>query len=258
MNPKTVTIPQALPSIDSDLFGHWDKLFSFGAVVELVFTVSIIVFLFWASHVSVRFLWRLGYDRKKRLESVGKAVRTSAVVWLLYWILSRTFESLPLLALILVTICLAGLVVAAMEPLQNFVSGILLLLRRQVTAGDEITIGGVTGTIHNVDLMRTSLILNDGSEASIPNRSFNREQMVVRGRKVSAPIQVRFPGLSDKLVGKIRDLALLSPYRSPETDVHVDIEEGVITVTFTLWSKLCARNAQVHLERMVEKLTSAS
>jgi small conductance mechanosensitive channel len=66
---------------------------------------------------------------------------------------------------------LAGLAVAfaVQSILENFIAGIILLVRRPFRAGDQIRTGDYEGTVQDIDLRVTRLIDYDGVLVLIPN-----------------------------------------------------------------------------------------
>lgn len=58
---------------------------------------------------------------------------------------------------------------AVQGTLSNFASGIMLLAVRPYKAGDVITAGGVTGTVYEIDLFRTTLDTADNRRITVPN-----------------------------------------------------------------------------------------
>jgi small-conductance mechanosensitive channel len=55
--------------------------------------------------------------------------------------------------------------------IRNFVSGLIVLMERQVQVGDTIEVDGVTGTVEEVNLRSSTVRAFDGVEAIIPNSS---------------------------------------------------------------------------------------
>jgi potassium efflux system protein len=56
--------------------------------------------------------------------------------------------------------------------IKNLVSGVLMLLERQIRAGDVVDIGGIVGTVTAVDVRSTRVRNFDGKETIIPNSEF--------------------------------------------------------------------------------------
>ena len=55
--------------------------------------------------------------------------------------------------------------------IRNFISGLIVLMERQVQVGDIVDVDGVTGTVTEVNLRSSTLLGFDGVEAIVPNSS---------------------------------------------------------------------------------------
>ncbi|MCU0765215.1 MAG: mechanosensitive ion channel, partial [Burkholderiaceae bacterium] len=53
--------------------------------------------------------------------------------------------------------------------IRNFISGLIVLMERQVQVGDIVEVDGVTGTVTEVNLRSSTILGFDGVEAIIPN-----------------------------------------------------------------------------------------
>jgi small conductance mechanosensitive channel len=65
----------------------------------------------------------------------------------------------------------AGLAIglALQGSLSNLAWGVLLIMFRPFRVGDFVTVAGVDGTVENINLMHTQLLMPDGREAIVPN-----------------------------------------------------------------------------------------
>lgn len=75
---------------------------------------------------------------------------------------------------------IAGLAVAlALQPiLENFVAGLLLILRKPFVAGDQIIVGDYEGTVTDIDLRITRIQDYDGEMVILPNSDVFKSAMV--------------------------------------------------------------------------------
>lgn len=88
----------------------------------------------------------------------------------------------------LATLGLAGLALAfaLQNILENFVAGLLLLIRKPFRAGDQIRSADLEGTVQEIDLRVTRIISYDGELVLIPNADVFRNPIVNltrRGRR---------------------------------------------------------------------------
>jgi small-conductance mechanosensitive channel len=76
----------------------------------------------------------------------------------------------------------AGLVfgIAFKDILENFMAGIILLLRQPFTVGDRVVTNGVEGIVTEVNLRSTILKTYDGEEVRVPNGAVLRQPLTNR------------------------------------------------------------------------------
>ena len=85
---------------------------------------------------------------------------------------------------------IAGLAIAfaVQSILENFIAGILLLVRRPFKPGDQVRLGDYAGTVTDVNLRVTTLVDYDGEKVLLPNSTVFSDPIVnttERGRRRS-------------------------------------------------------------------------
>lgn len=109
-------------------------------------------------------------------------------------LLSRLVRLLGLIGALLMTLSIAGVevgsVLAALAVvgvavglavqgiLENFIAGVILLVRKPFSAGDQVRSGDFEGTIEALDLRVTHVIDYDGESILIPNRDVYNNPLV--------------------------------------------------------------------------------
>jgi small conductance mechanosensitive channel len=138
--------------------------------------------------------WVCSRIASRLVSRLGRRVRSGEVVDLL----ARTI-TLAILALGIVSslgtvgvnvmglvagLGLAGFAIgfALKDALSNALSGILVLIYRPFVRGDRIAVTGFEGVVSGVDLRYTTLTLDDGRVALVPNAAIFSNAIVVRRR----------------------------------------------------------------------------
>jgi small-conductance mechanosensitive channel len=81
---------------------------------------------------------------------------------------------------VLAALAVAGVAVglAVQGILENFIAGVILLVRKPFSAGDQVRSGEFEGTVESIDLRVTNLIDYDGEIILIPNRDVYNDPLV--------------------------------------------------------------------------------
>jgi small conductance mechanosensitive channel len=109
-------------------------------------------------------------------------------------LLSRIVRLVGIIGALLLTLSIAGVEVSSVLAglavvgvaiglavqgiLENFIAGIILLVRKPFSAGDQVRSGEYEGTIESIDLRVTHLIDYDGEMILIPNRDVYNTPLV--------------------------------------------------------------------------------
>lgn len=89
---------------------------------------------------------------------------------------------------------IAGLALAfaLQNILENFVAGLLLMLRKPFIAGDQIISGDFEGTVEEIDLRVTRILTYDGEEVRIPNADIYKSPLTNLTRRGKRRTRVPF------------------------------------------------------------------
>ncbi|HZX69716.1 MAG TPA: DUF3772 domain-containing protein [Rhodanobacter sp.] len=92
---------------------------------------------------------------------------------------------------------------------QNFISGLILLVERPVKVGDWVSLGTVEGDIRRINVRATEIQLWDRSTVIVPNSQLITENVRnVTQSNALGRVQIKLPMPLDTDAGKVRALAL--------------------------------------------------
>jgi small conductance mechanosensitive channel len=135
------------------------------------------------SRIASRLVSRLG-RRVRSAEVVDLLARTITLAILALGIVSSLGTVGVNVMGLVAGLGLAGFAIgfALKDALSNALSGILVLLYRPFARGDRIAVTGFEGVVSAIDLRYTTLTLDDGRIALVPNAAIFSNAIVVRRR----------------------------------------------------------------------------
>ncbi len=160
-----------------ELFGIGDTRITTGKVLMAVLGLLLAILAArgvsrWTSRTAGR-RFQMVEDQKSLLEkSVFVPVAATLVLTVLYWL------NIPLTVFAFLGGALAiGLGFGAQNLVNNFISGIILLLERQIKVGDIIEVAGSTGKVTHLGSRCSRIRKFDGVELLVPNSMFLEKEV---------------------------------------------------------------------------------
>jgi moderate conductance mechanosensitive channel len=145
----------------------------------------------------------------KTLASVVRATGIGIIAFL------AALEILPLLGVdlkpLLASAGVAGVALglAAQTIVKDVLNGILLVIEDQFSVGDVVTIAGVTGTVEELTLRRTTIRGFDGTLYVVPNSQITNTANMSRDYSVTTlMISVEFSAPPDEVVAMLKSIAM--------------------------------------------------
>ena len=124
----------------------------------------------------------------------------------------------------------------------NFVSGLILLVERPIKVGDQVVVGGEEGYVRKISVRSTELETFDRATVIIPNGYFISEKVknwTLRDkiRRVAVPIGVAYGSDPHQVQAVLLKVAVDNPdvLKTPEPAVTLD-EFSPSSINFTLYS----------------------
>lgn len=165
-------------------------------VAKIASVVVVLLAGYWMSMFAINRLHRMLIERFAIGEAQAAVLRR--------WLFASCLVGLVLVAMSLVRVPLTafaflggalaiGFGFGTQTLIKNLVSGVLLLLERQIRTGDIVQIGGILGAVDAVDIRSTRVRGFDGRETLIPNSVFldsNVTNWTLSSRRVELEIDI--------------------------------------------------------------------
>ncbi|HZZ66943.1 MAG TPA: DUF3772 domain-containing protein [Phenylobacterium sp.] len=174
-----------------------------------------------------RYLPATGWDTGLQ-NSVGTGVSYLGVAITLLCALGATGLGLQQIALIASALSV-GIGFGLQQIVQNFVSGIIVLIERPVKVGDWVNVGGVEGDIRRIRVRATEIQMFDRTTVIVPNSDLITKQVQNRTTgpsKARIELQVSIASAADAqraaeaVVGAAQDIPAI--LKTPPLAVYVD------------------------------------
>lgn len=148
----------------------------------------------------------------------------------------------PILAAIGATGLVVGL--ALQGTLSNFASGLMILINRPFDVGDVVSAGGVTGTVHQMNLVSTTFHTFDNQTIHVPNNEiWNNVITNITGndtRRVDLEFGVGYDDDFEKaeqiIEGVVRDHELVLPDPEPVIVTHA-LGDSSVNIVCRPWTE---------------------
>jgi small-conductance mechanosensitive channel len=173
-------------------------------------------------------------------------------------VLRGAFRVAPVLTSVFALLFLLGVLFLSGVVPNTFV-GIAVTLRRRIRVGDRVKVGSHEGVVREIGLTQLHLRGADGSTVLVPNRLMAELPVVVERARNSVPVRVRLKvehKLTPAQLERLRQIALLSPYRAPDSLIDVSRnpeDEYAISVEIQAWSGRAQRDARAQLESALRR-----
>ena len=179
------TAIDALATGDIDTFSSQMKAFFVNFVdnvlPELITAFLVFIFLYMAYRV-LRKLFAQVLHRSKRIDAGLESLllkTTSIVAWVFIIVMVLDQFGIDVTALV-AGLSIAGLAIgfAARDSLENFISGVTIMIDRPFRVGDQVVVDGTYGTIQEITLRSTRLRTLNNEVMVMPNILMINQKLV--------------------------------------------------------------------------------
>ncbi|RLQ89058.1 mechanosensitive ion channel family protein [Notoacmeibacter ruber] len=178
------TTPQQIDVSPSGLYEKLDSwVDGFIALLPNIGVAIIVFILFWLIGSGVKrglIVWSVRNDRRNLGEVLGGFVKAALIILgglLAMTIILPTLRPADLVAGLGIGSVAIGF--AFKDILQNWLAGLLILIRQPFRPGDQIVIDGYEGTVEHIETRVTAIRTYDGRLALIPNADVYTNAVIV-------------------------------------------------------------------------------
>lgn len=152
-----------------------------------------------------------------------------------------------------------GITLAAEDILGNVAGGLVILFSHPFSLGDEIEVGGTTGTVREIDLTHTKLETPDGQIVLQPNREMSSSKIinftVLGRRRIVYKVTASYDAPTEDVKAACRDAVAAFPavLKEPAPTVYLS-NYGASSIEYTIRCWTAAENYWDTYFKMYEAL----
>jgi small-conductance mechanosensitive channel len=145
------------------------------SLLQIFLLVALLVFVFWLSSRTKRFLFnrflaQSGLDRSLQY-AISQIAANAVLVIGVFIVLQNTGIHLEALTVFAGEIGV-GIGFGLQNITSNFISGLVILAERPITIGDRVEVAGVAGQVQKIRARSTVIVTNDNITMIVPNQKF--------------------------------------------------------------------------------------
>ena len=145
------------------------------SLLQIFLLVALLVFVFWLSSRTKRFLFnrflaQSGLDRSLQY-AISQIAANAVLVIGVFIVLQNTGIHLEALTVFAGAIGV-GIGFGLQNITSNFISGLVILAERPITIGDRVEVAGVAGQVQQIRARSTVIVTNDNITMIVPNQKF--------------------------------------------------------------------------------------
>ncbi|MDM7921345.1 MAG: mechanosensitive ion channel, partial [Pyrinomonadaceae bacterium] len=153
---------------------------------------------------------------------------------------------------------------AAKDIVNNFLSGILILLQRPFQIGDYLFVGSNQGRVEYIGVRASSLRKDDGELILIPNGDMYSSALIIRGKGTKRRMNLKFELGFDEDIERAKEVtrAAIDATEGVESDpsprvIVTDLAATGVTVTSSFWLNTKEESPQFVFDRVAVNVLRA-
>ena len=223
-------------------------------VLYIAVLAGIIVLIRRGLLAGTRVVWRLGWDRPRRLARLRSSSDITLMTVLVLLVLRRLVLVAPIVTWLSVAVVSLVMAIALPAWIRDFVAGVWLANRQRFREGDQVRLPNAAGSVRHIGVLRTEIRAGDGGTLSVPNREVLANTIQVGREQQAAPIEIHLP---DDAVDSPEEremllrLAQVSPFRRGGSIPSLTETDKGWILSVQTWSTRDVDGARRALERQL-------
>lgn len=151
-----------------------------GPLAKIIAVLAVILIGLIFVKIVIRLL-KKALSHSKLDEVLHKFIINCANVFLIIFLVMVVLSVMGISMAPFVTVlgtCGAAVALALKDSLSNFAGGILIIINKPFSKGDFIEVAGVSGKVHEIDLMSSKLVTLDNKIITIPNGLLSTDTVI--------------------------------------------------------------------------------
>lgn len=229
-------------------------------------SVAIFFLIIWISAMISRFIsFFFGYDKtvvtgkRSSLNSVILLIRLA--IWTAGFLIAVAAAGIPLDRVsIMIGALGVGIGFGLQTIVNNLVSGVIIAFERPIQVGDQIEIGGKSGTVKEIGVRASKIHNSEGADIIIPNGDLLSQHLInwtMQGRSKRVEFTIGVPystnlDVARKLIdGKLKENKNI--LQTPEPVIIIqDFSDYAINIRILLWVPDLASAGSVRTSAMID------
>lgn len=225
---------------------------------RLVLYVALLLGLMWLARRALlsgtRVVWRLGWDRTRRLARLRSISDITLSVVLALLVLRQLVIAAPVVTWLSLAVLSLAVAIALPSWVRDFTAGVALANRTRFREGDQVRLPSAVGSVRHIGLFRTAIRAGDGGTLSVPNRLVLTQTIQVGREQQAAPVEIVLPAdaaASPEAREMLLRLAHVSPFRRGGSRPTLTESDRGWVLAVQTWSTRDVDGARRALERQL-------